>query len=121
MSDPAAGHIPRAELLKRLSDHLNALAGDVQQIEHAVSGSLDGPHTQDPNTVMRLQRLDFLRQSLEDLAFLSLDLSRTQGDQINVSVAMNLKLDATRGLLDRGCGKVQRVEGTNSAGDVDLF
>lgn len=106
-------------VLDRLSNHLDMLAGKVLATEEAVGKALQGDKAPLENAVGRLQTLDFLRQSLEDCAMLSLMLAtHKNGDNSAVSIEQleqRLKLEATKNLL------VTRVSKPLQGGDVQLF
>lgn len=107
-------------VLKRLARQLDHLAAEVHRIEHAIGDGLAVSDLRDSDTVQRLQRLDYLRQSLEDMALLSLFLSDAGEDPCHGDLAPRLRLEATRQLLDpRGVHAVKPAPPL--VGDVDLF
>lgn len=122
---PQAGDRPLTAVLQLMSHHLDALAGEVHQVEHAVGDGL-GDMPQGSGTIKQLQSLDFLRQSLEDLALLTLCITRAgtfgalsdaQADRI----AQKLKLAATRALMEATNATAEPAAVDRTSGDLDLF
>jgi hypothetical protein len=122
---PFPPDLPIQRLLAGVSAHLDRLAAMVHDVEHALAEDRGGGHAA-PQSVARLQNLDFLRQQTEDLAMLMLWLSQRQGqDRLlgveAVRLSKRLKLERTRALL---FGDAARVSGPGhdiGAGEVDLF
>ena len=107
------------EVLRRLSEHLDGLAAEVLQIEQAIGEDLGDGVSRAAATITRLQRLDFLRQSLEDSALLVLLLSRAE--RVPEAMQGKLRLDTTRALLACDQRRVPPSFPLRSSGDVDLF
>ncbi|MFK7835806.1 MAG: hypothetical protein AB8B60_06270 [Sulfitobacter sp.] len=104
-----------------MAKHFDLLADETHQIEHAIAEELAGDRTTIPRNITRLQRLDFLRQSLEDMALLTLILSKhTQGELPN-DMAQKLRLEATRTVFRSAITPTAPVQADEAAGDVDLF
>ena len=108
--------LPRQQILRRISDHLDQLAEEVHAIEHALGAEVSNL-SRESSTIKRLQRLDFLRQSLEDTALLMHFLATEQPDQAQPDIARKLRLDTTRALMatDAAAGEAPGL------GEVDLF
>ena len=111
--------VPVSDILGRLSDHLDMLAGQVLATEEAVGSALREDHARLENAMGRLQSLDYLRQSLEDCAILTLSLAAQQnGENGLVSIDQldpKLRLETTKDLLVPHGRERQR------GGDVHLF
>lgn len=109
-------------LLARVSVQIDGLATEVHRIEHAIGDELALTAAQGSQTITRLQRLDFLRQSLEDLALLFLFLSKDHDGVLECDLADKMRLDVTKALI-----KERRPFGAGLLpddwvmGDVDLF
>ncbi|MEM6887349.1 MAG: hypothetical protein AAF636_04325 [Pseudomonadota bacterium] len=127
MSEHNADKIALDLLLERMSDHLDALAAKVFEIEDAIGKAIknDCSKSHEGATITRLQSLDFLRQSLEDLALLSCYLSQnsqriTDGRMPANALSVNLKLDVTRAIVV-GAAKGAVALHAEGDGDLDLF
>ncbi|MDW4496485.1 hypothetical protein R5H30_00710 [Sulfitobacter sp. D35] len=122
--DSVAGQARLATVLSRVSRHLDGMAGQIFSLEEAVSRGMPG-RAADHAAIRELQTLDFLRQSLEDLALLAHQL-HLHADTSNVEdlpvlkIARALKLDSTRTLLDCAAG-LPVVDDRATVGDLDLF
>ncbi|MEE4189792.1 MAG: hypothetical protein V2I76_15285 [Roseobacter sp.] len=108
------------EILQRLSDHLDMLAGQVCSTEEAVGKALQGQVPQLDLSVTQLQALDFMRQSLEDCALLTLLLAKENKSHFDQSVdadtlAAKLRLEATKSLVKPVTPNAKVV------GEVQLF
>ena len=110
--------VPHGTILARMSDRLDALADDIHQIEQTIGGDIDGTQAKSFQVIRRLQRLDLVRQSLEDLALLSLTLSRDPGADLDCGTISKLRLDVTRTLLRPDTATRSSAV---TVGDVDLF
>lgn len=113
--------LPLSGVLKRLSTHLDYLAAEVQAIEHAISDELGASLMIGGDSVLRLQRLDFLRQSLEDLARLNLSISTQCSGSIDEQTSDQLSLSTTKELLVLAKPKQVDAPKFQIQGDVDLF
>ena len=111
----------RNDVLHRLSDHLDTLAADIHAIEQVIGEELKHRDPNAPGRLLRLQRLDFIRQSLEDTAMLTHLMSRQDGDRLPRDISSKLKLDATRQMLDGQRGPAPSLPAGTSSGEVDLF
>ena len=110
-----------AATLKRMSAHLDLLAGQIFDVEEALGGMLlDDTHIEG-GSLQRLQALDFTRQSLEDCALLLLILGK-ENHSSNLEVetgalAGQLRLASTRLLLCESEAEVYE----HNCGEVDFF
>lgn len=117
---------PIVGVLHRMSAHLDDLAARVYHVEHAIGDDLLGAGPQAASNIQRLQTLDLLRQSLEDMALLTLylsqcsDLSMLQVKQPQI-LADKLSLDVTKSLLMARLVPSPSSYTSESNGDVDLF
>lgn len=119
------GHEPIASILRRLSPYLDKLAGQVFTLEEAVGCKLEVSCSPDNQAITSLQALDFLRQSLEDLAVATLLLGnreyRDGVSQIEIeAIEHKLKLGATKSML-RGELHDHFGEERGFGDDLDLF
>ena len=107
--------------LKKLSAHLDMLAGQIFSVEEALGVMLASKEAGERISITKFQSLDFTRQSLEDCALmlqlLSSDPSTMTSLKCNSGICDKLKLDATKGLIASGIGKNRR----SKSGDFDLF
>lgn len=109
------------DVLRRLSMHLDGLAADVHAIEHAI-GEESGRNPVAHNSyIKRLQRLDFLRQSLEDLALLNLFLADHVSGTLSSSLGQSLRLASTKALLNPDAREPETSISNACIGDLDLF
>jgi hypothetical protein len=110
-------------VLSNVSLHLDALADRIMVLEETVCKSLAVVGGELNNSrVTELQSLDFLRQSLQDLAVLihlmDLHAPYDAADQLPLDkVTSKLKLAATKELLH----KSSHLKNLSSLGDVDFF
>ena len=113
-----------SDLNIRLSSYLDKLAGQVFDLEQNIGSAVLASHETAPETITNIQLLDFLRQSLEDLAMLTLLLGRSdQLEKVSVelnSISEGLKLDATKSVL-RGTPVVEFGSKLHDRDEVDLF
>lgn len=104
--------------------YLDKLAGQVFDLEETIGCTIASEKASDPQTITNLQALDFLRQSLEDLALLTLLLGNSKKKTLGLNelrqVGEKLKLKSTRSLLE-GENCHHFGEKTASLGDLDLF
>lgn len=113
--------IPIPDLMRRLSVHLDSLAAEVHEIEHAIGQELGKDSTFDDGQIKRLQRLDFLRQSLEDMALLKHFMADHLIGEIPNGLESRLRLESTRTLLKPRQKQPEPVLQSRALGDVDLF
>lgn len=111
-----------AHVLRRLSTHLDMLAGQIFSVEEALSGVLAEDTQTSEIPITKFQSLDFTRQSLEDCALLLHFLSNQILDKDSIhqqseELSKKLKLDATRNLL---CDHSVEKENQKN-GEVDFF
>lgn len=108
------------EFLGDFSGQLDRIASKVFHVEEAIASLISESARTDYLTITRLQSLDYIRQSLEDLALLS-HLLRAQN--LNAKIEVNdlvprLKLNETAKLLE---SKKKYCSPAQSDGDFDLF
>lgn len=109
-------------LTRRLSAHLDMIAGQIYEIEKDLGELLAVQEPQAELSITKTQRLDFARQSLEDCAVL-LHLISAPNEQYlgkitqTEAIAERLKLETTKALI--------RFETTNfepgDGGEIDFF
>lgn len=109
------------DLIRNVSIHLDGLAAEVHTIEHAIGDEFDRNRELEDGQIKRLQRLDYLRQSLEDLALLNLFIADVCKGELGPTVGQRLKLAATRGLLSRESEPTSFIAMEECVGEVDLF
>lgn len=108
----------------RLSSYLDKLASQVFDLEQNIGSAVWSSNAPAPETITNVQLLDYLRQSLEDLAMLTLLLGRS--DQLETvfvelnSISESLKLDTTKSVL-RGMPVVEFGSKVDDRDEVDLF
>ncbi|WP_299405053.1 hypothetical protein [uncultured Roseobacter sp.] len=111
-------------ILKRIAVYLDGLAGDVADLEDTVSDVVKVKEVQDERAIKNLQSLDFLRQSLEDLARMAAafgESSKNESSEALIqSAASKLKLKSSRLLLGDTSGAPVK-SGKNGLGEIDLF
>lgn len=111
-------------ILERLSAYLDKMAGQIFDLEETIGQAVDGKSSSEPQTITNLQALDFLRQSLEDLALMTLLLGQSETAHQTSSDLQNLcnklKLKATQSLL-MGEQHAHFGEKQDVIGDLDLF
>lgn len=108
------------ELLGDFSGQLDKIAVQVFHVEEAIAGVLSDGRTTDFSVITKLQSLDYIRQSLEDLALLSY-LLKKQGIKAKIDVqglVSKLKLEETTRLLE---GNRPHQANGPSFGEIDLF
>lgn len=110
-----------SDLMRQLSAHLDCLAAEVHEIEYAIGKEPENDSSFDNDQIKRLQRLDFLRQSLEDLALLNHFLADHVTGEIPHSLENRLRLEATRALFKPDQTKLDIALASRTLGDVDLF
>lgn len=120
--DAAAPELKLATLLERVSGSLDALADIVHGVEHTIGGELGNGKAMPMESITRLQQLDLIRQTLEDLSILSLALSKDRDGVVQPDVAEKLRLTATKELLKAAPAHAEATRGTPvDSGAVDLF
>jgi len=117
---------PLVGILHRMSSHLDDLAARVYHVEHAIGDEFSTSGPQAADTIHRLQTLDLLRQSLEDLSLMVLYVSQDDGvSGQNIQkigqLVERLSLDATKALLTPQYCPVNRGTLPYEDGEVDLF
>ncbi|MEP5729683.1 MAG: hypothetical protein ABJL67_09925 [Sulfitobacter sp.] len=108
-------------LIQRLSGHMDVLASEVHQIEFAVAEEFTQPGSKVPRNIARLQRLDFLRQALEDMALLLLYLSEDCFGKVDPEIPDRLRLEVSKSLLENGAPQASNLGSEEELGEVDLF
>jgi hypothetical protein len=120
MKQPESVRKDMNEVLANLSSHLDAIAGQIFEIEEAVGLLLVQRVNMESSTIARLQKLDFVRQSLQDIAILS-HLLKREDCSIHIeieTIVPKLKLEETVRLVT---GSNQFVTDTHLQGDIDFF
>ncbi|GAB5483540.1 MAG: hypothetical protein Pars92KO_32970 [Parasphingorhabdus sp.] len=111
-------------ILKRIAVYLDGLAGDVADLEDTVSDVVKVKEVKDERAIKNLQSLDFLRQSLEDLALMAAAFGESNKNESSEAViksaASKLKLKSSRLLLGETSGASAKI-GKNGLGELDLF
>ena len=120
MSEPSAD-VSLERVLQRVSSHLDGLAGEVHALEYVIGEELGSGTTHPSSGITRLQRLDFLRQALEDLAILTLAMAGQSKGRMHHATASKLRLDTTKQLLCAASDGLKQPVQKPSNGDVDLF
>ena len=113
-------------LMKKLSCHLDTLADQTHIVEHALSDQRCPTTQQHPIVITQLQSLDYLRQSLEDLAMLTLIIGKSgYGDDLPsalvTEVLQKVTLNDTKALLRLSDALVTAPHNNIGIGDLDLF
>ncbi|GFE51778.1 hypothetical protein So717_35310 [Roseobacter cerasinus] len=113
-----------SKIQARLSQYLDKLSAQIFDVEETIGQSIGLLQSPDAQTITNLQALDFVRQSLEDLALMLLLLSQSEKSVLNASdlckLSEKLKLEATRAILD-GDSKNYSDQTSNTPEDLDLF
>jgi hypothetical protein len=113
--------IPLKNVLESVSNHLDMLAGQIFNVEEALSELVANDSRANGLSITKFQSLDFARQSLEDCALLLLFLSReTSGSSILVGssdACETLKLASTKSLIHPNICR----DPFDRGGDLDLF
>ncbi len=91
-------------VLLRLSDHLDSLSTKVLIVEEALGDTLGKFDQQTAIDLKKVQQLDYVRQSIEDCALLSLLLAQMDFEVLDVifderQIATRLKLESTVSIL----------------------
>lgn len=112
------------ELLARIATYLDTLAGHVFEIEETVGNTIANKVVGDNLAIQNLQVLDFLRQSLEDLALMAVILrdpkTRPLTAETIEAVGRKLKLESTKNLLHSRRSYDNHVR-SDGLGELDLF
>ena len=119
---PRPQEIEIGPILERMSAHLDRLAAQVYDIENAVGAAMVAGADGSDALIRDFQTLDFLRQSLEDLALLSLLLGQI-GEGLPeepASLSSRLKMEVTR-LIVMGSLHRDGSQPFDDTGDLDLF
>ncbi|QJF51175.1 hypothetical protein [Roseobacter ponti] len=125
MTEPCSEGETVGKILARVSGHLDALAAQVFTIEQAVGATVLRSGNTSGATITEIQGLDFLRQSLEDMALLMHLLNKREqaqnsGDSDLQRIAQRLKLNSTQKLLSSEVCQNRQIE-TETSGELDLF
>lgn len=116
--DSCPKEVSLGHVVGRLSAHLETLANDVHEIEVMVSKELGDGSAPGRDGIKRLQKLDYLRQSLEDAALLAYFTSRHCEGSMPTATGSKLRLETARSLLVQDT--VLRSE-AQQTGDVEFF
>ncbi len=114
-----------ADVLLRLSKHLDKLSGQVCDAEEHIGDLLSGMVPQRAFTFERIQSLDFVRQSLEDCALLLLYLGQLEarpedGTNVLTDLRRRVKLDTTRNIILPAAGN-DAVPRNDGSGSLEVF
>lgn len=121
MTNSSPQAIALSLLLQRLSAHFDGLAGDVFEIEQVIGNNFNQEDLKKSDTITRLQRLDFLRQSLEDLALLAHYICSETTGEVSSALSEKLRLDTTKLLLEPDKARKIRPVESDTRGELDLF
>ncbi|MEM6941809.1 MAG: hypothetical protein AAF509_16990 [Pseudomonadota bacterium] len=110
-----------ADAMRRISAHLDGLAAEAHALEQIVGSGLGPELSTETQSITQLQRLDFLRQSLEDVALLCLLLSDDCAGIVNQETVQRVRLESTRALLLGTSTKAIAITAPINSGDLDLF
>lgn len=102
------------ELAAAISAHLSELAHYVRQAEDLVSGGVQPPMDKNHDLIKGLQRLDFVHQSLNDIATFLQSAYVAAGERFDPD--RDLVLDQTRFLLS-----ADDVVSSHASGALHLF
>lgn len=117
--------VPLPQILLRLSQHLSLLAAHAKALDTDGDTATNDGTTLPDYVIKRLQGIDFLRQSLDDLCILTFllgseektpYLTQTQAQ----AAASQLRLSATRMLLDVGPFSAP-VTSQDASGEPEFF
>jgi len=109
------------EVMRRVSAHLDGLATEVNEIEHAIGDEIEQRSAIENTYIQRLQRLDYLRQSLEDLALLNRCIAENVSGSLDTKLSSRLSLATTKKLLDRQSSGTDAKLVSDHLGEVDFF
>lgn len=121
MYDAETDTLHLASVLERMSGSLDALADMVHGVEHAIGAELTDGNALATGQITKLQHLDLIRQTLEDLSILSLALSRDSDGLVRPEIADKLRLAATKQLLSTVSEQDKPQLAAAGSGAVDLF
>lgn len=127
MADPdPSNEVTLALVMQRLSRHLSLLANRAKGLEDALGVLAETSPEAALQLSERLQDADFLRQSVDDLCLLTHFLSSRPTDTpLNEierqTIAAELRLAATKMLLDISPFDPSQAEGAQNAGEPLLF
>jgi hypothetical protein len=113
-------------VLRQISSHLDGLSIQVQGIESTFGAQLNPGAPPQSGLITQLQSLDYLRQSLQDLAVLLTHLSEVEGmntvpfGQIS-KINGILKLSDTKAILMPQVETAGFGKDGSSFGTIDLF
>ena len=113
-------------VMHRLSVHLDKLADHTDAVEHAIGKQLCTKAPPQAAAITQLQSLDYLRQSLEDMAMLTLLLSQAEGIgtvplEIIDAINTELNLSDTKALICSQTEPGAHVPEFAKSGELDLF
>ena len=108
---------PPAAVRARLPVHFSTLADHVAKIEEVLADA----GAQGDEAIVRAQRMDFVRQSLEDLATLARAWEKAADWADLESALPHLRLASSRALLATGTASRVYMQETLREGDVDFF
>lgn len=113
--------LPPSDLMPRIARHLDELAETLGDVENALGDIL--PRTLEDRAILRLQTLDQIRQSVEDLSVLMTLIGQAS---LSKKVCLNelsdkdtqLTLQSTKNLLKTAPNFTQTAQ---DVGNLDLF
>jgi hypothetical protein len=110
----------------RLSVYLDTLGDQIHAVEHEIGEQFCPKSPPKAATITQLQSLDYLRQSLEDLAMLALLLGKAEGigtlpATTAADISAKLNLNDTKALMCSQLDSVGFGAGAAGSGDLDLF
>lgn len=111
----ASNSVDLNSLLVHLSDYMSDLSQTAGEVEASLSDILTGAATLDVEAIRTLQKLDFIRQALEDTSALAAVLSKYP-DVRKSDLEHETKLGATQAIFDSDKEPQKKV-----VGDPELF
>jgi hypothetical protein len=112
---PPNAELPIDLLLGRLANHVANLADTLAFVENAASKHFGDSLARDAEAFQDVQNLDYVHQSLTDIAALLTSLGT--GDRTRQSLIHSLKLEATRGLLQSSPAQSEAI----APQTIDIF
>ncbi len=116
--------LPAAEVLRRTARELRDLTTTADQLQVALSSIITESSEQTSNQIYELQRLDYLKQSVDEISnFLQRLASDTPGDWKYDAIAAvdEIKLTALATRLSKTDETTVNGDGLDDVGKCDLF
>ena len=112
--------------MQNVSEHLSSLADQTHALEHTVGQQLCHQALQNTSAITQLQSLDYLRQSLQDLAILTLTLSESGCcghlyPKTTKDILQKLNLHDTKALVCATHASVACDLSDTNQSDIDIF